>query len=68
MLKLWAYEPQQRIDNGGLLDWLHTANPKTPIEETMRAMIELQRYVCFVAKAVSTSSNPYEIKNADLTS
>lgn len=26
------------------LDWLHNANPKTPIEETMRAMVELQKY------------------------
>jgi hypothetical protein len=27
----------------GVADWLHNANPKTPIEETMHAMAELQK-------------------------
>lgn len=31
-----------------LQDWLHNANPETPIEETMRAMVELQKCVEYV--------------------
>ena len=35
-----------RITNHSMqLDYLHSANPETPIEETMRAMAELKAYV-----------------------
>lgn len=40
-----SFNTDHRLTMPGFPDYVHSVNPETPIEETMRALAELQAYV-----------------------